>query len=268
LPWLVVKYPSALRLPGNAWSGPLSEEATRRLVDSPARKKIVQRLAQGESAVWVMLDSGDPRKDETAAKLLESRLDYLTATLKLPKLDAQDVVNGLISIPENDLRLEFSTLRVARSDPAEQAFVKMLLGTEADLKGVGEPIVFPVFGRGRVLYALVGKGIRHETIDQAATFLIGKCSCEVKERNPGVDLLLAADWTNIVKTQFNPDRDLPALTNLLGRLPVTVTISGSGDVPATTGSRGVGGIRTPLIATGFGIVALIAAGVFLWARKG
>ena len=53
--------------------------------------------------------------------------------------------------------------------------------------------MIPVFGQGRALYALVGDGIKHETIDRAATFLIGKCSCEVREQNPGFDLLLASE---------------------------------------------------------------------------
>ena len=56
----------------------------------------------------------------------------------------------------------------------------------------------------------MGDGIKRETIDRAATFLIGKCSCEVKEKNPGADLLLAADWDAAVKVKSAPPPDLPA----------------------------------------------------------
>src|SRR5205807_1381286 len=49
-------------------------------------------------------------------------------------------------------------------------------------------------GRGIALYALVGKGITAENIAKAAGFLVGECSCEVRRQNPGVDLLMAADW--------------------------------------------------------------------------
>ncbi|MEW6303990.1 MAG: hypothetical protein AB1705_10995 [Verrucomicrobiota bacterium] len=266
LPWVVVKYPVATRLPGIVWSGPLGE-AAQQLFDSPARKEIVHRLAQGESAVWVLLESGDPQKDDAAEQLLVSRLAYLLATLKLPKLDAQDVVNGLISIPEADLRLEFSSLRISRTDPAEQAFVPMLLGTEADLKSAHQPIIFPVFGRGRALYALVGSGIKTETIDQAATFLIGKCSCQVKEQNPGVDLLLAADWDSLIKTQFNPNLDLPTLAQLTNDAPVTVKI-GTGEAqaapPAAEGPAAFTGNRLIVVALAAG---LLLASIFLWRRK-
>lgn len=87
------------------------------------------------------------------------------------------------------------------------------------------PIVIPVFGQGRALYALAGDGIKVETIDRAATFLIGKCSCEVKEQNPGVDLLLAADWKGIVATQAAGIPDLPTMAELTRTAPVTVTIT-------------------------------------------
>ncbi|MCB1088647.1 MAG: hypothetical protein KDM63_16535, partial [Verrucomicrobiae bacterium] len=55
-------------------------------------------------------------------------------------------------------------------------------------------MVFPVFGRGRLLEPLIGKGVRSENVMEYATYICGACSCEVKDQNPGVDLLIAADW--------------------------------------------------------------------------
>jgi len=52
----------------------------------------------------------------------------------------------------------------------------------------------PVFGRGRALTALSGFEVSANVLSQAAAFLCGACSCEVKEMNPGKDLLLAANW--------------------------------------------------------------------------
>jgi hypothetical protein len=59
-------------------------------------------------------------------------------------------------------------------------------------------MVFPVFGRGRALFPLVGAGITPKNIRDAAEFLAGPCSCEVKEQNPGFDLLLKADWRDLL----------------------------------------------------------------------
>lgn len=227
LPWLIVRFPSSSGISANAFSGPLRQESVTNLLDSPARREIRERLTDGQSAVWAFLDSGDKAKDDAVAALVEARLNYLTGVLALPKLDEQDIANGLVSIAEDELRLEFSLLRVSRHDPAEHAFVQMLVHTEPDLASVTEPMVFPVFGRGRALYALVGAGIRHETVDQAATFLIGKCSCQVKEQNPGVDLLLAANWEQVVKASPLLDRDLPTLAEISRAAPVMVTIEAS-----------------------------------------
>ena len=270
LPWLVARYPTGAGLPGNIVSATLSEPAIQKLLDSPFRKEISQRLGHGQSAVWVLLECGEPTKDESAAKLIESRLAYLATVLKLPTLDQQDIVNGLVSVAQEDLKLEFSILRLSRTDPGEQALVKMLLGTEPDLEETSEPIAFPVFGRGRALYALVGKGINHETLDEACSFLIGSCSCQVKELNPGVDLLLAADWDALMKSpQAGTARALPVSADRAASAPVTVTISGNNDNGNTASSPKASRLYSILgisIASVFGVVVLISAGI-LFSRK-
>jgi len=219
-----LRHPKSMRNDELIWSAEYSEANAKVLADSPARKKIAERLGNGESAVWVLLESGDAKKDAEAAKFLDERLEYLAGVMDLPKLDQQDIKNGLVSIPGDGLRLSFSTLKVKRDDPAESAFVAMLLASEEDLRELNEPMVFPVFGQGRVLYALVGKGIAVETIDSAAQFLIGSCSCQVKEQNPGVDLVMAVDWKKMVKDQAMPGQKLPELSQIADLLPQTVTI--------------------------------------------
>jgi hypothetical protein len=91
--------------------------------------------------------------------------------------------------------------------------VRQLLGSEPDLAGLSEPMAFPVFGRGRVLYALVGAGITAENVRKAAEFLGGDCSCTVKRDNPGTDLLLIADWGEIKPAVFRGDRESVVIGN-------------------------------------------------------
>lgn len=232
LPWMVVRPNQRTGINWLRFSRALTTENATLLVDSPARREFTKRIAAGQSAVWLLLKSGDTAKDDAAAQQLKERIKYLHSVLKLPKLDATDIANGLISVAPEDLRLEFSLLEIARDDPAEELFIKMLLGTESDLVELDEPIAFPLFGRGRALYALVGKGINSETIDQAAIYLTGSCSCEVKEQNPGVDLLMMADWEKIVKppkTETNVQVQMTntVATNLVAdNLPEVVTIDG------------------------------------------
>jgi hypothetical protein len=96
--------------------------------------------------------------------------------------------------PPLDLKVKFSMIQLQRNQPGEKMFVNMLLNSESDLSSFSEPLAFPVYGRGRALYALVGSGISKENIKDACKFLIGPCSCQVKDLNPGTDLLMSVDW--------------------------------------------------------------------------
>jgi hypothetical protein len=195
LPWLVVQYPAHLRIPTPAWAGPLHREVVAAAIDSPIRREVARRLADGQSAVWLLLEGGQTGKDDAAAELLEEQLKLLQQTVKLPELtaDPEDAIDA--SLP---LKLEFSLVRVPRNDPAEHATVAMLVGSEPDLAERSDPMVFPVFGKGRALLPLIGAGITAKNIEDAASFLAGPCSCEVKEQNPGFDLLMATDWGSLL----------------------------------------------------------------------
>ena len=265
LPALILKYPQKSRLSDQLFAGPLTAAAVQQVLDSPARREIIRRIAQGQSVVWVLLETGDATRDEAAAKLAAQRLDYLTTVLKLPTIEAQDIASGLVSVPKDGLKLAFSVLRMNRKDAAESVFARMLLHSEPDLRDLQEPMLFPVFGRGRALYALAGKGINHETLDEAATFLTGKCSCEVKELNPGVDLLLTADWDGLIKAQSDGDRaamlQQQATAAAAAAAPETVTITG-GPAPASAPTQ------LPLVPAAAGaLAALLLAGFFWWRRN-
>ena len=98
--------------------------------------------------------------------------------------------------------------------PQEAAFASMLLGSEPDLRDFDEPIAIPIYGRGRTFFALVGKGINEEMIHENCQFLCGACSCQVKQENPGVDMLMAVDWAGQVVGSAMPDLVLPELTGV------------------------------------------------------
>jgi hypothetical protein len=48
--------------------------------------------------------------------------------------------------------------------------------------------------------ALHGEQLRPIQIERWASFLCDGCSCRVKEANPGVDLLIRADWEEMLET--------------------------------------------------------------------
>lgn len=200
LPMLVVQYPAHLRIAEPAWSAPLGKESVARLTDSAIRRELVKRLTDGQTAVWLLLEGGDPAKDDAASNLIQEQIQQLSQKLKLPELTDSSEDKLLSATP---LQVAFSVLRVSRRD-AEQPLIQMLLHSESDLAERSDPMVFPVFGRGRALLPLIGAGITADNIHDSAAFLVGACSCEVKEQNPGFDLLLAADWDTLLSQDGVP----------------------------------------------------------------
>ncbi|MGH7127963.1 MAG: hypothetical protein ACREIV_05305, partial [Planctomycetaceae bacterium] len=217
LPWMIIRYPAAARKETIVWSGEPSRSVVEQLFRSPIRQQIARQLLTGHTAVWVMLESGDGTKDDAAFAKLQERLDHAEGTLKLPEIAEEDIAAGLVSVDPTLLKISFPLVRLSRDDPAERMFVEMLLGTEPDLRSAefaGEPMVFPIFGRGRALYALIGAGINEETIAIACETLVGPCTCQVKDENPGTDLLMAVDWDNLVQSTLHTDKPLPPLPGL------------------------------------------------------
>ena len=175
-------------------ASPLSADSARNLIDSPLRQTIAKRLIGGESAVWIFVPCGDPAQDDVAFKTLTEEVEKNKQSLELPEQDAIEDEKALLEQVAIELRLDFSVVTLQRDDPKEHHLLKMLLASESDLEEINEPMAFPVLGRGRVLYALVGKGISPETVSLASRFIIGPCSCQVKNQNPGFDLLMNFDW--------------------------------------------------------------------------
>jgi hypothetical protein len=255
LPLLVVRYPESSRLKEKAWAGPFNPRTVRKLFDSPARRELVRRLLAGDSAVWILLECGDRAKDDAAEKLLTSELLKLQRTLKLPELTADP--DDRLSPKGPDLKLAFSLLRLSRTDPAEELFVHMLLHLDTDLVKSKEPMAFAVFGRGRALSPLIGAGINAEHLGSDARFVTGPCTCKVKEQNPGVDLLVLADWDG------SPGRQ-PAI--YLPGDAVPPMPSADADAVAHEPASGPPLLRNVLLA-GAGGVVLVGALTFLLMRK-
>lgn len=171
---------------------PFSDQAIANIVDSPVRQSVTEKLIEGDSAVWIFVPCGDAKQDDVALAMLKREVQQNQKQLKLPDdVEADEAFNAENEI---ELRIGFSIVTLDRSDPKEKFLLQMLLASEPDLEELNQPMAFPVLGRGRVLYALVGPGIAPETIGIASRFIVGPCSCQVKEQNPGFDLLLSFDW--------------------------------------------------------------------------
>jgi len=149
--------------------------------------------------------------------MLSEELTRLQGELKLPEIDHEDL-SDLAADPET-LRIRFSAVRLSRDDVQESAFRDMLLHVEHDLLDepyLDQPMAFPMFGRGRALYALVGDGVAPDLIREACEFLTGACQCTVKAENPGVDILMKIDWDSFIEPTETVDTSLPPLAGFTG----------------------------------------------------
>tara|TARA_R110002096_G_scaffold67365_2_gene163476 strand:- start:537 stop:1697 length:1161 start_codon:yes stop_codon:yes gene_type:complete len=225
--------------PSPIWTGGLSKENLRRMIDSPARRELATRILQGQSSIWVLVECGDKAKDEEAARVLTEMLEAAKENLELPEgVIGRDEVLSETSGPidrENilqsdvPLKIDFSILRIDRLNIEESIFLKMFVSLEDDLGELAsEPMVFPVFGRGRVLEPLVGQGITEGNIMEYSGYLCGACSCEVKDQNPGMDLLMAVNWdAAIAGSEVIIEKVLPPLEGTAALIAVGEPKKGS-----------------------------------------
>lgn len=177
--------------PPPLWEGALTSDAFKALTDSPARREIARLILEGHSMVWILVETGQNTEDEPARKLFEQRLRFLEQVSELPPIDPSDPSNKIGPGPQ--LALKLALLRVSRNNPAETHFLKMLAGPNGlDSLPPEKPFAAVVFGRGRVLGAWSDPD--ESTIEEASRFLMGACSCQVKNQNPGWDLLSPTAW--------------------------------------------------------------------------
>lgn len=195
-PLMAVLYPrNAQEVPDRVASvSPFTDKSIQHLTDSPVRQEVAKKLLDGDSAVWIFVPSGHEDQDATALKMLKEQVKRNQEELELPPQDELEADEFFLAETAIELRIGFSIVTLNREDPKEQMLLQLLLGSEPDLESLDQPMAFPVIGRGRALYALVGKGIFRDTIAMASSFVVGPCSCQVKDQNPGFDLLLAVDW--------------------------------------------------------------------------
>lgn len=198
-PQAVLRYPDSGSKIAGIWSGPLAELKTKDLTDSPARRAAFDHLTMGSAAVVVLLLSGDKPADDEAREMLRKNLPTIAQRIELPKKsDDGPQVQSLIP-----LRVGFPVVEATRE--SDELLARILIGSEDGLNMVKGPIAFPVFGRGRALCSLHGADLKDPTqLHRSLDYLCRACSCQVKELNPGIDLLISGNWETIFAAEQGP----------------------------------------------------------------
>jgi len=211
--------------------------------------------------VWILIEGSDPTANETTYKLLSDTLKTAQDKIKIPDgviqadqvgkvgkdIELDDVLRS--SIP---LKISFKIERLKLNDPAEQAFLKILTANRPPLGD--QPLVVPVFGRGRTPGPLPGSSITAERITTASEYLCGACSCQVKSGNPGYDLLIKANWQEKLQSGLIViEKELPTVLPTLSEqnLPSHDTDAGDTSSPSQVPFLLIGIVATALLLGSF-----------------
>jgi hypothetical protein len=211
LPVLAIWYPEQMGKAAPFWMESVTSDGLKALVDSPMLKKLTESLIEGKSAIWIFVPSGNSSKDESTLKLLRWELNRASDNLaKTPTFFST-------GSKRKKLAYNFPILTLSRSDTRERFFLNMLLHSESGLgKHADEPIVFPVFGRGRMFGVMIGEQIGEKNIQAIVSYLTAPCSRESKAQHPGMDLLLSAFWDKVATGELfvNDANSAPELTSV------------------------------------------------------
>ncbi|MES2737707.1 MAG: hypothetical protein V4672_15400 [Verrucomicrobiota bacterium] len=221
----------------NVWSGPLNAQSLGVLLDSPARQQLLKQILAGDSVVWVIAEGGTDA-DKTEADRIEKRLRFLEQVAALPVQNPNDPDSQLG--PGPPLLLKFTALRLRRDDPAEQPLIQMLAGPQGKVDPATTSFAAAVFGRGRVLGAWPLADLDDASLEDACMFLVGRCSCRMKNENPGWDILMNVDWEKaLAAVKRSGETDIAPRKQPNAALAVPVTVSTTGPIAPSPGSKDI-----------------------------
>jgi hypothetical protein len=176
LPRILLSYPVKSLISANAWSCSLKYYEAKRMMNSPKRKETAMHLQKGCATVWILLECGKEKDDENAALFLQSNLKLLN--------EKEEFKNH-----------NFVIIRIGRKEKKEKFFINLLRHVKSAAVE-DAPVIIPIFGKGRALYALSGDLISAEGLKEICEYLVQPCDKKTDKtiQKPGLDLLFGCDW--------------------------------------------------------------------------
>ena len=262
-------------------NAPLASLEMDTLAHGRDRQEIVDRLLKGHSAVWVVLPGKDEIATHNTIDLIETELNRLQDELPLP---AGIGAPGSEVYSEIPLTLRFSVHVLKPGPEADVLLPEIMRRVAPDAAAAGQPLVAPVFGRGRAVDVIPGDKVDEGTVEDLSKFICGACSCQVKEQNPGFDLLMTVPWNErLFSPEMLPPKDEPKKQK---QSELVAIAPGSGTAPnAPAGAEGLTRIEnhpepsaavrkaktveeTKDLAASFGLIMLVmtAFGLAIYSR--
>jgi hypothetical protein len=260
-----LRFPAEVGDAPDAWTGELTPAVWKQLTESPARTELVHRLLAGDSAVWILVESGHRDVDDQMATLLTEQM-AVAQRIPLPATRPNDPSSQIGPGPE--LRVKFSLLRISRDAADEAFFITSLAGPGGvDSLPKDQPFATLVFGRGRVLGAWSPPKLSPELIQQASRFLLGACSCEAKHLNPGWDLLMRVNWDAELERVAASRPSSPAATRPAAKPDVVVYEAAPATNPAEPTRRPFVFDQGMIVGMVAGVLVIATLAFFVMRRR-
>ena len=203
-PHLQVFYPERSGSRRLCWEGAFTSAVAEKWLSSPLRSKVADELVAGASAVFVLVECEDSKINQQVEETVRIGVTQAMAEITIPegvipRLGANEYLQQHPEASLDDvlrcdvpLKVDFQITRLASDNHSEFALRAMGNGLAASSSG---PWLIPIFGRGRMLDTIDARELTAQTVMNACQYMVGECSCTVKTQNPGVDLLMSANWS-------------------------------------------------------------------------
>ncbi|MCK5852761.1 hypothetical protein KAH27_06995 [bacterium] len=210
-PQINLLYPKPSGLKTNVWKGQMTVNNIKKISDSPARREIARRILGGDSAVFLLLEGENEKNNNKVAATLLKNITIIEEDIKLPH-EYTDIPEEDLQIYDTNIVFKLSLLRLSKTNSDDMILINMLTRILPDsIPNDSYPIVYPIFGRGRMLTAMFAKDVTARNLQGLCEYIAGECSCEIKGQNPGIDLLFSVDWDSLIEPGINLDAMLPPL---------------------------------------------------------
>jgi len=184
--------------------GDLDLAAARAIVESPVRSEIGRKFDEGHGVVLLLVNGKEAQENariETACRAVMAKAEA-GRLFDEPRPDSGSIPPerpeeaGIQAVPDNPQpNLRIGLVQLDRANAGEQWLLKMLTAMAPDLeKSAHEPMLFAIYGRGRAMPPGIGQEVNAESLTELLRFLADRCSCTIKDQNPGLDLLMRWDW--------------------------------------------------------------------------
>ena len=221
----ILKYPANKRIKNIVWEAPLSKQNLNNILQSPIRQKLIDKITGGDSLVFLLLEGSNPKQNNRIANIILTNIPILEKEIKLPH-EYADIPKEDLQIYDTNIVFKLSMMRLSRTNSEENVFINVLTKSlPVSIYKKSQPIVFPVFGRGRMLAAIREKNLNTETLRRWCEYIAGECSCEIKSRNPGFDTFIPIGWNLEEKKGLISEVILPPLSGFSEFMPPQKNVS-------------------------------------------